>query len=273
MAGPDVAGRADAVRKVGNIAVHDNRTINEQTALLALRQVYDFARWAAFHYSTAADVVPTGTAYNPSLIPAPSSGSERPLSKTELNELIAAFEIKDVALAEAKSTSASLQAEIDELRVQVKAAKSHPAAEVDFDEAPTRRDFIDIDLLAAGWPLTDERDREYPVTGMPNSSGKGFVDYVLWGDDGLPLAVIGAKRSLADPSVGQQQADPVLTEVADYLTTAQTSFEVNGHTDSIGTDEFNLDLSERRSDVVWTGLQERGLAVSPRSTASATANR
>ena len=48
--------------------------------------------------------------------------------------------------------------------------------------------------------------REYPVRGMPNNSGNGFVDYVLWGDDGKPLAVVEAKRTRKDPRNGQQQA-------------------------------------------------------------------
>ena len=41
---------------------------------------------------------------------------------------------------------------------------------------------------------------------MPNDEGKGFVDYVLWGADGLPLAVVEAKRTTKSPQVGQQQA-------------------------------------------------------------------
>ena len=41
---------------------------------------------------------------------------------------------------------------------------------------------------------------------MPNTEGKGFVDYVLWGDDGKPLALVEAKRTKRDPRVGQQQA-------------------------------------------------------------------
>ena len=31
---------------------------------------------------------------------------------------------------------------------------------------------------------------------MPNSTGTGYVDYVLWGKDNLPLAVVEAKRLL-----------------------------------------------------------------------------
>ena len=41
---------------------------------------------------------------------------------------------------------------------------------------------------------------------MPNNQGKGFVDYVLWADDGKPLAVVEAKRTKRDPRAGQQQA-------------------------------------------------------------------
>ena len=58
----------------------------------------------------------------------------------------------------------------------------------------------------AGWPLDQRRDREYPVTGMPNSVGTGSVDYVLWGADGLPLAVVEAKRTTKSAQIGQQQA-------------------------------------------------------------------
>ncbi|MFT5492731.1 MAG: type I restriction enzyme R subunit, partial [Limisphaerales bacterium] len=76
----------------------------------------------------------------------------------------------------------------------------------DYSEAETRRYLIDVDLHRAGWPLDQDRDREYEVTGMPNAKGIGYADYVLWGDDGKPLAVVEAKKTTADPAVGQQQA-------------------------------------------------------------------
>jgi type I site-specific restriction endonuclease len=73
-------------------------------------------------------------------------------------------------------------------------------------EAETRDYFIDLLLKEAGWALDKPQDREYPVTGMPNEKGEGFVDYVLWGDDGKPLALVEAKRTKRDARVGQQQA-------------------------------------------------------------------
>jgi type I restriction enzyme R subunit len=41
---------------------------------------------------------------------------------------------------------------------------------------------------------------------MPNEKGEGFVDYVLWGDNGKPLGLVEAKRTKRDARVGQQQA-------------------------------------------------------------------
>ncbi|MGB7329459.1 MAG: DEAD/DEAH box helicase family protein [Rubripirellula sp.] len=76
----------------------------------------------------------------------------------------------------------------------------------DYNEAETRDRWIDELLKESGWPLDQNRDREFPVTGMPSTKGEGFVDYVLWGDDGKPLAVVEAKRTRRDPRVGEQQA-------------------------------------------------------------------
>jgi type I restriction enzyme R subunit len=91
----------------------------------------------------------------------------------------------------------------------VTAAKKASAALLDthdYSEAETRKYIIDLLLHEAGWPLDQKQDREYPVTGMPNQHNKGFVDYVLWGDDGRPLAVVEAKRTTKSVHIGQQQA-------------------------------------------------------------------
>ena len=98
--------------------------------------------------------------------------------------------------------SPALRAEI----AAVRKANEAPPDTHDYDEATTRDAFIDLLLHEAGWPLDQTRDREWPVTGMPNATGEGFVDYVLWGDDGKPLALVEAKRTKKDPRVGQQQA-------------------------------------------------------------------
>lgn len=95
------------------------------------------------------------------------------------------------------------------MREQIAQAKAANAAQPDthvYSEAETRDYFIDLLLKEAGWALDHPRDREFEVQGMPSASGNGFVDYVLWGDDGKPLALVEAKRTRRDPQVGQQQA-------------------------------------------------------------------
>lgn len=73
-------------------------------------------------------------------------------------------------------------------------------------EQETRKKLIDPLLKESGFPLIKENDKEYEVQGMPNNEGIGFVDYVLWGDDGLPLAVVEAKKTIRSPKEGKQQA-------------------------------------------------------------------
>jgi type I restriction enzyme R subunit len=74
------------------------------------------------------------------------------------------------------------------------------------DEKKTRAELIDPLIKESGFFLDQKKDIEYEVTGMPNNEGIGFVDYVLWGDDGLPLAVVEAKRTIRNPNEGKQQA-------------------------------------------------------------------
>jgi type I restriction enzyme R subunit len=67
---------------------------------------------------------------------------------------------------------------------------------------PFRADQREQLLLA----LDQARDREFEVTGMPNDKGVGYVDYVLWGDDGRPLGLVEAKRTRKSAQQGQEQA-------------------------------------------------------------------
>ncbi|MBR0503511.1 MAG: DUF4145 domain-containing protein, partial [Paludibacteraceae bacterium] len=85
----------------------------------------------------------------------------------------------------------------------------------DFSEADTRKMFIDLMLREAGWEILDTEGAVQPlkacieveVHGMPNNEGIGFADYVLFSGNGLPLAVIEAKRTSASPIKGKHQAE------------------------------------------------------------------
>lgn len=85
----------------------------------------------------------------------------------------------------------------------------------DISEAETRRRFIDRMLREAGWDVLDSKGDtiegkaciEIEVTGMPSNTGKGYADYVLFGNDSTPLAVIEAKRTSKDVKAGKHQAE------------------------------------------------------------------
>ncbi|WP_372922973.1 DEAD/DEAH box helicase family protein, partial [Roseovarius sp.] len=104
--------------------------------------------------------------------------------------------------------------------------------------AATRDAFIDLLLAEAGWPLDAPRDREFPVQGMPNQSGEGFVDYVLWGSDGKPLAVVEAKRTKKDARVGQQQAKLYADCLERMYGTRPVIFCTNGYEHWIWDDQM-----------------------------------
>ncbi len=77
-------------------------------------------------------------------------------------------------------------------------------------EFKTRKMYIDVDLKRMGWKFGgNDSDvwEEYEVSDMGGIQGKkGYADYVLFGRDGLPLAVIEAKRTGKDPNDGRKQA-------------------------------------------------------------------
>ena len=73
-------------------------------------------------------------------------------------------------------------------------------------EHETRKQYIDAMLRDAGWRLGADWLEEVELQGMPNQAQVGFADYVLYGDNGKPLAVIEAKRTSVDPAKGRQQA-------------------------------------------------------------------
>lgn len=77
-------------------------------------------------------------------------------------------------------------------------------------EFKTRKIYIDVDMKMEGWIFDGPSQNvveEYEVDGMAGVPGqKGYVDYVLFGRNGLPLAVVEAKKTSRDPNVGRKQA-------------------------------------------------------------------
>ena len=211
--GDALVTKARIVKDFGNRAVHDQRQVAPQAAATSIRELFHFCYWMVRTYAK-------GTKPEAGLQFAPEA-----LPKTTQVEASTLIHLKAVAkdyvekakeqqqakaaLVQTEQQQAELEAEIVRLRSEIAAVKKANESAPDnhdYNEAETRDAFIDLLLHEAGWLLDQERDREYPVTGMPNKSGEGFVDYVLWGDDGKPLALVEAKSTKRDAREGQQQA-------------------------------------------------------------------
>lgn len=207
VATPRIVAKAKLIKDHGNRAVHTQRIITQYDALVACRELFEFAYWLATHFSRGerpaaeltfvADVLPKTS-------PVPKQ------TQKKLEEMAAALAEKDESLAAALRDKETLDAEIATLRAEVASARANNEAAHDthnYNEAQTRDAFIDLLLKEAGWDLSRPgRDTEYEVHGMPNREGVGYADYVLWGEDAKPLAVVEAKRTRRDAEEGRQQA-------------------------------------------------------------------
>ena len=200
--------KLNLIRRIGNAASHDGRRLTTRDSVNTLRDLFDIVVWVVKHHSTFPEAAPLGASFDETV-----AQRRAPLSQAQLAELAARFSQQATQLEHLDTENERLDAENATLRAQIAAAQaSDTVADTrDYGEDEARNRYIDALLHEAGWPLDTTRDREYPVTGMPiipgkNTSGHGFIDYVLWGADGNPLGIVEAKRTGLDPAVGAPQA-------------------------------------------------------------------
>jgi len=213
LVGGAIGSKLTIIRKAGNNAVHNPVNPSAQGAEIVLRELHHVCYWLARNYAKGGSQMPPSLAFDTGHL-APAAAAPAPQQTPEqLQKLEEQLKTSREAHASEAAKSASLEAQLQQLRAEVAATKQQNQKvpdRHDYDEALTRRHLIDWDLNEAGWPLENPEDREFQVDTMPTSSGAlagtGYVDYVLWGADGLPLAVVEAKRTTKDPHVGKQQA-------------------------------------------------------------------
>jgi type I restriction enzyme R subunit len=208
--GDAVFTKAKLIKDLGNLAVHSTRPIQRPDAITATRELFHICYWLARTYGQRARPAPE-LRFAPDLIPsapAPTATAVPNQSIDQLQKLETQLRERDEKLSVLLSAKTALDVELQALRAEVAAAKKANTAQPDthdYSEQETRDYFIDLLLKEAGWQL-DAKNFEIEVSGMPNNAGVGYVDYVLWGDDGKPLALVEAKRTRRDSRVGQQQA-------------------------------------------------------------------
>ncbi len=243
------------VRKTGNNAAHFGNRIGAKDSLISIRYIYDFTKWLSQTYSKEIPNLPG--IFNETFIP--KLGEKQRLLKEQqqeqekayqqLQEQIAKLQKEKEAILEkaqeSEITLNALQQQTQQAVVKLKKQKQERLKPLttEFTESQTRQHLIDVDLKEAGWNnLSEGRDLEYSVIGMPitadNPKGNGFVDYVLWDDNGKPLAIIEAKRTTKDIEVGKHQAFLYADCLEKMHNQRPIIFYTNGYETKIWEDTF-----------------------------------
>ncbi len=245
----------EIIRKTGNNGAHYGRRVTPGDAEKSVRYLFDFVKWFANRYSDVLPELPDH--FDESLIPAVENTQQK------VQDLKAQLEKEQEALkAQIKAQQAALEAAQEKAReselalanYEAKAAaakakiqrqqRKRPAPRTrEYTEAETRKHLIDVALKEAGWDLLrNGQELEFPVKGMPitnnNPKGNGFVDYVLWDDDGKPLALVEAKRTSKDVEAGRHQAFLYANCLEEMYGQRPVIFYTNGYETKIWDDTF-----------------------------------
>lgn len=186
--GNDIWQRMDFIRKVGNGAAHGGRKVTGEQAELCLENLYIFLDFVACCY---------GKNYK-------SSNFDKSLLELTPEEALSFVPDNNIDLSKLIEENRELKEELTARRA--KQQQTYVQKPLDLSEYKTRKIYIDFMLEDAGWREGRDWFNEVELPGMPNRSEVGFADYVLYGDDGRPLAVVEAKRTCVDVSKGRQQA-------------------------------------------------------------------
>ena len=186
--GNDIWQRMDFIRKVGNSAAHGGRKVTGEQAELCLENLYIFLDFVAYCY---------GKNYK-------SSNFDKSLLELTPEEALSFVPDNNIDLSKLIEENRELKEELTARRA--KQQQTYVQKPLDLSEYKTRKIYIDFMLEDAGWREGRDWLNEVELPGMPNRSEVGFADYVLYGDDGRPLAVVEAKRTCVDVSKGRQQA-------------------------------------------------------------------
>ena len=203
---PDMISRITAIRKSGNQATHSKAAMHIRYAHTSIQNLYEFSKWVYYCYVDNSEALPFK--FDTTLIPSGNGESESNASVKALQSNVEQIKAEsDKSLALKDEELKRLREEIARIKAENQSRDVAPFTTNSATEAETRRVLIDVMLAEMDWYVGSANcSIEHEVEGMPNSTGRGYVDYVLWGDDGSPLAVIEAKRTMRDPKEGERQA-------------------------------------------------------------------
>ncbi|MGB4610474.1 MAG: DEAD/DEAH box helicase family protein [Saccharofermentanales bacterium] len=189
--------------KTGNLAAHNSRKIEKSQAVTSLRNLFEFIQWLEYSYNEHS----VDREFDENLVPSIEKLKLR-LKPVETEKIVAQVSVEDTPLEiQREEANDQTQTALTEIRQKSEQIHSLPFTIDPYTEKLTREQFINVDLALAGWTIGQNVEEEVKLEGMPNQQGIGYADYVLFGQDGLPLAVVEAKRTSVSPNEGAHQAN------------------------------------------------------------------
>lgn len=197
---PLLFGKIKGIVTFGNMAVHTGKIVPPAFAVQSLKSLFEFIQWVDYSYGSDYQV----RTFDAQRIP-----------KTHVSLDMQKILAQESLLGEKDAEIERLRQQLAELADKYTGAKernrqSRTITMEDLSEFSTRKIYIDAMLLGMDWELEgpdSDVSQEYEVEGMAGVPGqKGYADYVLWGRDGKPLAVVEAKKACKDPNTGRTQA-------------------------------------------------------------------
>jgi type I restriction enzyme R subunit len=213
------------IRRLGNAATHTQKMVSKEQAIVALKNLHAFMDYVSYCYGTEY----ARREFDEGLLGAAALDS-RVKREDDINGVAIDF---DALIDE----NAALR---EELSARREASQQTPyqTKPIDFTESQTRTAYIDTMLQDAGWERGRNWEDEYAIDEMPNASGVGFADYVLFDDAGIPLAVIEAKRTSRNVEEGRQQAKLYADFLQKKFGRRPAIFLTNGYETRIWNDAY-----------------------------------
>ncbi|MFR1523442.1 MAG: DEAD/DEAH box helicase family protein [Coprococcus sp.] len=210
--GNDLWRRLDYIRRKGNSVAHNNRRQGFDEAMLCLENLHIFMDFISccyvrgyeqreFDRNAILNRRENAKKFRENAENAKSQLKEQEELIRQNQEEIERQKIDLKTLAE---ENADLKEKLSaRSQVQRQRYKQHP---LDISEFETRKLYIDAMLEDAGWVQGSDWIDEVDVDGVPSRSGNGRVDYVLYDDTQIPLAIIEAKKTCVGVEAGRYQA-------------------------------------------------------------------
>ncbi|ERL26362.1 MULTISPECIES: DEAD/DEAH box helicase family protein [unclassified Leptotrichia] len=236
----NMPGLLSYIQKLGNKAVHSKIVVEREEAILSLRNLFSFTSWIDYSYSRHYSDVK----FDESIL-----GEINNIVKVqdEKNKLTKMLDEMDKKLEKLTNENETLKKENEEKRKIYQREKEFQVDKI--SEAETRKRYIDLILESEGWVIGDNCLTEVEISNISTPSGKGKADYVLYGDNGKPLAVIEAKKVDVDPRIAKNQAKEYADALEKKYGTRPVIFFTNGLDYYIWDD---TDYAERKVSSIYS---------------------